>query len=462
MTYGTMEKIETVTVTGATAASIVFSNIPQTYSDLLVKISARLTFNASTASLGAFLNSAAADTSYRWLRGNGSVAASGNDTAQNDFYLGEVNAATSTSSTFSSYDLYIPNYTGSTQKSLSADGVSENNATLAYQYFSAGLCTKTAAVTTLTVRGFAGGSGDLVQHSTATLYGITRVPAGAKATGGVIYDDASYWYHVFNASGTFTPTQNLTVEYLVIAGGGGGGSGVTDVDGGAAGAGGGGGGYRSSISGESSGGGASAESALSLTSGTNYTVTVGAGGSGGANANTNGTKGGDSTFSTITSSGGGVGQSRFGGSTNINGGSGGGISDGGTPGTGTTNQGYAGGGGGGTGTTRSAAGGGGAGSVGGNSVATHVAGNGGSGVSSSVTGSSVSRAGGGGGGLGGTSGGNAGTASAGGGAGGARGTAGTAGTANTGGGAGGSGAGTGSSPAGANGGSGIVIVRYAK
>lgn len=169
----TYKLISSTTLT-SDAASIAFTNIPQTFDDLVVKISARLNYNASTASLGVFLNTAAADTSYRFLRGNGTVAVSANNTAQNDFYLGEANAIQSTSPIYSSFDFYLPNYTSSNQKSMSADGVSENNATLAYPYFSAGLCTKTAAITTLTVRGFDGGSGNLFAHSSASLYGIKR------------------------------------------------------------------------------------------------------------------------------------------------------------------------------------------------------------------------------------------------------------------------------------------------
>lgn len=168
----TYKLIQTVTVGAGGAASITFSSIPQTYTDLKLVCSTRLVLAASTSSLGVFLNTAASDTSYRWLRGNGSIAASSNDSGQQDFYVGEVPATNATASVFSNTEIYIPNYTGNQQKSMSADSVSENNATTAYPYLVAGLCTKTAAVTTVTVRGFAGVSGNLVEFSSASLYGI--------------------------------------------------------------------------------------------------------------------------------------------------------------------------------------------------------------------------------------------------------------------------------------------------
>jgi hypothetical protein len=177
------------------------------------------------------------------------------------------------------------------------------------------------------------------------------------------------------------------IEYLVIAAGGGGGY--------YGGSGGGAGGYRCNVSGEMSGGGASAEPAMTLSVKTNYKITIGAGGVGDFSGYypvvNNGT---NSEFHTITCIGGGGGigfngQWQTGGS----GGSGGGM--GGTSGNtviggrGIAGQGFAG-----QGITSGGRGGGGAGEAGG----TDGLGEGGDGVASSITGTSVFRAGGGGGG----------------------------------------------------------------
>jgi hypothetical protein len=296
------------------------------------------------------------------------------------------------------------------------------------------------------------------------------IPQGLTATGGIISDyvDGSTVYraHIFTSSGTFSVSSiggyGSNVEYLVVAGGGGGGGGWQAGGGGA-------GGYRSSVSGESSGGGASAESAFPVSASPgSYTVTIGAGGVGGQPSPGSfgaftGSQGGPSSFGPITSTGGGYGATYINPGDNPGGpgGSGGGAGDSGTSatasgGTGTPGQGYNGGGRSGPYAPNYTGGGGGGaggvGSTGGTSLAP-----GGNGVASSITGSSVIRAGGGGGGSYSLSvGGTGGSGGGGTGGGGSPATNSTEGTYSTGGGGGGQG----TLAVGSNGGSGIVVVRY--
>lgn len=433
--------LEKITVGAATASSVSFSNIPQTgYTDLVVKYSARST--TTTTALQTLFNNDqnSANYSYKSVSGNGASVV--ND-GQTNWYFSVSNPSDATASTFSSGEIYIPNYTSSNQKSLSVDSVTENNATAVVTQLLAGRWTGTAAINRID---FTQLSGSLAANSTFYLYGVAKLgttPAiSPYATGGdTIMTDGTYWYHTFLSSGTFTPQKSLSCDYLVIAGGGGGGGGV--------GGGGGAGGYRSTVT--ATGGGGSLESALSLTSGTNYTVTIGAGGAKGTSATVAGATGSNSVFSTITSTGGGGGgHNQLAGKT---GGSGGGAGYEGTGGTGTTNQGYAGGNGGLTGSQFPGGGGGGAGQIGASATGNTIAGNGGNGLASSITGSSVIRAGGGGGGT--YFGGTVGTGGTGGGT---NGGSNTNATANTGSGGGGANNNTDTSGAG---GSGIVIVRYA-
>jgi len=215
-------------------------------------------------------------------------------------------------------------------------------------------------------------------------------------TGGTISNSGGYRIHTFTSSGTFTNSiSNLSVEYLVVAGGGSGG--IQHSGGGGA------GGFRTNVSGASSGGGASAESSLSVATGS-YTVTVGAGGAKNTSlGNANGTRGNNGNDTTIyfptaiTSIGGGR-AGRYNGLDGDDGGSGGGApTDSGSAGAGTANQGFAGGASGGQHGSPGGGGGGGGGAgsagVGGNGST----GDGGIGVQSSIDGTTYYYAGGGGG-----------------------------------------------------------------
>ena len=157
----TFTLIASYTATGS-VASIDFSSIPSTYTDLCIKMSTRTT-DTTTAGSVTFNGTGTGFTGIR-LFGSGSSAASGSSTA-----AVLTNSSGYTASTYSNSEIYIPNYAGSTNKSFSIDGVSENNATEAFAMISAILWSNTAAINQVTLTP-AGGS--FVQHSTAYLYGV--------------------------------------------------------------------------------------------------------------------------------------------------------------------------------------------------------------------------------------------------------------------------------------------------
>jgi len=162
----TYSKLAEVTV-GATAVSnISFTNIPQNYTDLKVVSSIRTSSTPSGAVVIAF-NGSSTSMSTRGLYGNGSSATS--YSASNSLG-GLVNISTTTASTFANSELYIPNYAGSTSKSSSMDGVTENNATGANAFFNANLWSNVTAISSITLT--PEGGDNIVQHSTATLYGV--------------------------------------------------------------------------------------------------------------------------------------------------------------------------------------------------------------------------------------------------------------------------------------------------
>ena len=452
MAITTNNLISRQTVGSAGAASVTFSNIPQTFTDLRIVVSGRGTA-ASNHYPGLELSFNGSSTTYtdRVLQGTGGVTVSYSNLGSSKIYLGTMPGGAATASVFGNIEITVPNYTSSNYKSVSIDEVQEDNQTTAFAMLIAGLWSTVNAITSIA---FTPTTGNFDQYSTFSLYGIssntsTQNTSVPSATGGdVITTDGTYWYHAFKYSGTFTPLKALTADYLVVAGAGGGGN--------AYGGGGGAGGLRCTVT--ATGGGGSLESALSLAT-TAYTVTVGAGGAGGTAGGSavQGTSGSNSVFSTITSTGGGGGGSR-GTYAGLNGGSGGGGRITGAA-TGTSGQGYNGGYFASDAPNYAQSAGGGAGAVGGNG-SNSTGGNGGNGVATSISGSSVTYAGGGGGGT--FYGGTVGTGGTGGGgnAGTSNGGAGVSGTANLGSGGGGASEG-GAYLAGGAGGSGIVIVRYA-
>ena len=159
-------KIASATVGSGGVASVTFSGIPQTYTDLVVKASARqgsagtemqLTFNGSSSSY-----------SNKRLYGTGSAAAS--DSVATTYVSNTMsNDGSFTASTFGNGEWYIPNYTSANNKSVSVNGVTENNATTALMMLTAGLWSNTAAITSLTLTAQIP---NFVQYSTFTLYGI--------------------------------------------------------------------------------------------------------------------------------------------------------------------------------------------------------------------------------------------------------------------------------------------------
>ena len=438
----TYTPIATQTIASDTP-SITFSSLPQNYTDIIAVVNAKW---SSYWSFGIrFNDDSGSNYSETVMQGTGSSPAgsfrNSNANRTSGCQLGP---------NWGTAILQFQNYSnGTTYKT----GVARSGESTGQVRASVFLWRNTAPVTSITFI-TSGGSEAFGAGSTISLYGVAAGNSSAKASGGnIVTTDGSYWYHTFTSSGTFIPSQALTVDYLVVAGGGGGGSAVNS--GNSEGAGGGGaGGLRSTVT--ATGGGGSLETALSLSANTVYQAIVGAGGAGGAVSNNNGTNGTNSIFSTITSVGGGGGGKAA--TTGLTGGSGGGGGAGPSApyagGSRTVNQGFAGGSG---YFSARAGGGGGAGAVGEDASSGNVrGGNGGAGVAVSITGSSVTYAGGGGGGeyaTGGTGG------SGGGGNGGSYSPSvqAQAGTTNRG--AGGGGASF--NLAAGSGGSGIVIIRYA-
>jgi hypothetical protein len=166
-----MQPIYTQNVGSAGISGINFNNIPQTFTDLLVKFSIRTAFSSTYQDIPVYFNNSGSNYSLTRIYGTGSAVASNRTNGPGAVAGGEGNSATSTSNTFSSVEIYIPNYTSSFFKQYKVDSVIENNATASFIDLQAGLWSNTAAITTI---GISGAGQTIVQYSSATLYGITK------------------------------------------------------------------------------------------------------------------------------------------------------------------------------------------------------------------------------------------------------------------------------------------------
>ena len=181
-----MKLIETKTL-GTAAASIEFTSIPQTFTDLVIFISGRSDKNSNGSigniaaeNVGLYPNSATfpyASASNRILYGIGTGVAS--TTQSNYIHAGTIPVALATSNTFGNTSLYITNYSASAAKSISIDSVTENNASSSWQSIQAANDTSASAYTSLK---FDTSGGNFVAGTTISLYGITKGSDGIVTT----------------------------------------------------------------------------------------------------------------------------------------------------------------------------------------------------------------------------------------------------------------------------------------
>lgn len=311
-TYVALDKV----TLGSNGGTVTFTNIPATYTDLVLEVSGGFVDNGFA--FGIRVGNGSVDSgsnySFTWIKGNGSVATSGRGS---NFTLG-VGIEQGINNLSNVAQINFMNYANTSvyKTWLTKGGSAGDNAGA-----TANLWRSFSAINTISIsESGTGGSGsfnygNMLAGTTFSLYGIAAegVSPAAKATGGAIYSDADYFYHVFAASGTFTPLQSLSADMLCVAGGGGGGTANRGGGGGA--------------------GGVIYFAGQSLTA-TGYTCTIGAGGAGF-------TQGVNTQFASLTvaSGGGRGGASNFGGAYLATaGGSGGGNGNDGTNNGGASNQ----------------------------------------------------------------------------------------------------------------------------
>jgi len=165
----TFTLIQPAVVVGAGgAATISFSSIPSTYTDLVLITSLRKSATGANVVLMQF-NGSSSNFTQRYIDGNGSSTTSASNTSG---WAGLIIGTDYTANTFANNSVYVTNYAGSTNKSYSLDQVTENNATASYVGLVAGLWSNSAAINSITLT--PADSSNFVQYSTAYLYGVSN------------------------------------------------------------------------------------------------------------------------------------------------------------------------------------------------------------------------------------------------------------------------------------------------
>jgi len=156
----------------SSAASYTFTAIPSTFTDLVLRMSIRTGAATNFSAIYIEYNGDSTNTfgSNTWLEGNGASASSSRYSNITGFDPStSVNASTTTASTFSNVELYLPSYTASQNKPFSFFNAMENNSTTGYLKTHAGLYRTNSAISQIKVQTQAN---TFVTGSSFYLYGI--------------------------------------------------------------------------------------------------------------------------------------------------------------------------------------------------------------------------------------------------------------------------------------------------
>ena len=164
--------LASVTVGSGGAASIEFTSIPQTYTDLLIDINDRSDSGTGAGErIYVRFNGATNDNNLSSRRLYSLSNTPGSDSLTTVGQVGWGNVNSMTANAFGSTQIYIPNYAGSTNKSMSIDTVTENNSSTYIMGLITTVWADTSAITSINLRYDSAGY-KFAQYTTVYLYGI--------------------------------------------------------------------------------------------------------------------------------------------------------------------------------------------------------------------------------------------------------------------------------------------------
>ena len=155
------------------AASLTFSAIPNTFTDLVDRWSARISLGAKDQyTYIQFNGDTSTNYSTTFLYTDAVTVTSTRSSNANYYFPTDVTGDAATANTFGSAEIYIPSYTASQNKPISNFGTPETNATDMADFMglgvTAGLWRNTAAISSI----YIGASGNFLSGSSFFLYGI--------------------------------------------------------------------------------------------------------------------------------------------------------------------------------------------------------------------------------------------------------------------------------------------------
>ena len=170
-------KLISSNVLTTTAASVTFSSIPNTYTDLVFKIAARSNATTYTNNLRFYINGSTGNV-YSFTRmlydANAGTASSYTTAANgNELYFNAATTAASiTANTFGNAEIYIPSYGSSDSKQMFSFQSADHNDYIGQGGMTAGLARISSPITSITIETNAGQS--FVSGSSFYLYGISN------------------------------------------------------------------------------------------------------------------------------------------------------------------------------------------------------------------------------------------------------------------------------------------------